>query len=144
MPKRDAEAAGDEVGALGGTAPLTDAQLDLLLPQDGFEVLAPPSAGGARKFELWRNSSLSLNSMGEPMSAWACELKTGKWFVCRTVEAKGRVDELLAAKPEGYTERHLVDEECLDESNWDQELDYHTSLAGNTHRVAVDELKPFV
>ena len=63
--------------------------------------------------QVWRNEDKSLNSMGEPLSAWAVELVAGGWWVVRP-EVKGdsmrRVDLVASSKPAGYTERHLLDE----------------------------------
>jgi hypothetical protein len=96
--------------------------------------------------QVWRNEDMSLDSMGEPLSAWAAELVGGGWWVVHP-EVKGdsvrRVDRVASSKPAGYTERHLVDEGCLDVGNWGQEMDYHRVLSGKRCGKSIDELKPF-
>ena len=106
--------------------------------------------------------------MGEPLSAWAVELVGrpdptlalaltltltnpnqvgGGWWVVHpeaTEESVRRVDRVASSKPAGYTERHLVEERCLEVTNWDQEMDYHLVLSGKRGGKSVDELKPFV
>ena len=97
--------------------------------------------------QVWRNEEKSLDSMGEPLSAWAIELMGGGWWVVHP-EAKGdsvrRVDLVASSKPAGFTERHLVDEGCLKLGNWGQEMDYHLVLSGKRDGKSIDELKPFV
>jgi len=101
-----------------------------------------PSVNHSRKFLLWRNAEKSIDSMGEPFSAWAVLLKDGRWFLARTDPDEGRTDEFVAERPEGYTERHLVEEDCLDAGAWDEELDYYLALSGRLTSVSIDELQP--
>ena len=71
----------------------------------------------------------------------------GGWWVVHpeaTEESVRRVDRVASSKPAGYTERHLVEERCLEVTNWDQEMDYHLMLSGKRGGKSVDELKPFV
>ena len=104
--------------------------------------VAAPGTEDAPKYALWRNPEKSLNSMGEPCSAWASELKSGKWFVVWTDPDRGRADQLADSKPEGYTECHLVGAECLDEDkSWDLPLDFFRATSGRIRSVSVGDLK---
>ena len=105
-----------------------------------------------RKFELWRNPELSINSMGEPLSAWAAQMIDGRWWAVYTKANRDgpvcRTGKITRGKPKGYTERHLVAEKDLDADSWDLDLDYNLVFSGPggmsaTQPTSPDDLKPF-
>ena len=102
--------------------------------------------------ELWRNPELSINAYGEPLSAWAAQMRDGRWWAVHTKANRDgssarRMDKITAGKPKGYTERHLVAEKDLDADSWDLDFDYHLVLSGGgmsaTQVSSAAELKPF-
>ena len=70
------------------------------------------------KYEIWRNPKKSINSYGEPFSAWATFVPVmPAWFIVWNEgspdDGGGRKNKWAPAKPSGFTERHVVTEEML-------------------------------
>ena len=111
---------------------------------DEPEAERPPPK---KMYELWRDPAKSINSYGEPFSAWASERKDGKWYVVYTLgspdEGPGRQSKVVSNKPAAHTERHVVSEDQLSMENWDddEELDYHTSGYGRHDTLKIEDRK---
>ena len=117
-------------------------------------TMAADGSAAAPQYEIWRNPQKSIDSYGEPFSAWATYVPNmPAWFVVWNEgspdEGPGRMNRWAPAKPPGFTERHVVTKEMLSLAHGatvigedDEEIDYHMALHGRNDSVSVVDLEP--